>query len=288
MATKQNNTECATLCWAIAASAGLVAMLLLYWLVDFGFLQALFTGGLFGVFLGLVLNMFMCRTQPESAQKAIGEAPVATQTDAIIDARIAVAKAPERQATETGVDTSSALAAAEGNAGVHEEAYAVQDDSAPAGTMADVTGTTAERFAADEKFVMQPSKKLAGQDELAARKGDWKYVGDAATRVSDAAPATKQAPVAKDGRPVLLDGPRAEGKDDLKLISGVGPKLEETLNSLGIYHFDQVANWRKKEIAWVDSNLRFKGRIERDDWMKQARILAEGGQTEFSKKKKKS
>jgi len=85
----------------------------------------------------------------------------------------------------------------------------------------------------------------------------------------------------------MLDAPRAEGKDDLKLIGGVGPKLEETLNSLGIYHFDQVAKWKAKDIAWVDSNLRFKGRIERDDWMSQAKILAKGGETEFSAKKKK-
>ena len=99
--------------------------------------------------------------------------------------------------------------------------------------------------------------------------------------------AAKRAPVAADGKPLVYDTAPAEGSDDLKLISGVGPKLEQTLNDLGIYRFDQVAGWRKKEVAWVDARLRFKGRIERDDWMSQAKILAKGGETEFSRKRKK-
>jgi predicted flap endonuclease-1-like 5' DNA nuclease len=94
--------------------------------------------------------------------------------------------------------------------------------------------------------------------------------------------------VAADGKPEMLTKARASGADDLKLISGVGPKLEGTLNELGVYHFDQVGSWRKKEIEWVDARLRFKGRIERDGWIAQAKILAKGGETEFSKRKKKT
>ena len=68
---------------------------------------------------------------------------------------------------------------------------------------------------------------------------------------------------------------KARGKpDDLKLISGVGPKLEQTLNKLGFWHFDQIASWKKADIAIVDDELSFKGRIERDDWIKQAKGLA--------------
>ncbi len=97
------------------------------------------------------------------------------------------------------------------------------------------------------------------------------------------------APAAAAKKPAtMLSAARDGGADDLKLIGGVGPKLEGTLNELGVYHFDQVAKWTKKDIAWVDGNLRFKGRIERDDWMSQAKILAKGGETEFSRKKKKT
>ena len=59
-------------------------------------------------------------------------------------------------------------------------------------------------------------------------------------------------------------------------------KLEQTLNELGFYHFDQIAAWTDAEVAWVDTRLKFKGRIQRDGWIDQAKILAGGGETEFS------
>ena len=75
------------------------------------------------------------------------------------------------------------------------------------------------------------------------------------------------------GKPDVLKGPRDGGKDDLKKISGIGPKLEGTLNELGIYHFDQIAKWTQAEIDWVDDFLSFKGRIKRDGWIAQAKNL---------------
>jgi len=75
-------------------------------------------------------------------------------------------------------------------------------------------------------------------------------------------------------RPAAIDKPA--NPDDLKLISGVGPKIENTLNSLGIYTFEQVAGWKKAEREWVDGYLKFKGRIDRDDWVKQAKALSKG------------
>lgn len=102
-----------------------------------------------------------------------------------------------------------------------------------------------------------------------------------------AAKAAKPA-AAKAAKPETLTKARAGGADDLKQIKGVGPGLEKTLNELGFYHFDQIQNWRKAEIEWVDSRLKFPGRIVRDEWTKQAKTLAKGGTTEFSKKVKKS
>jgi NADH-quinone oxidoreductase subunit E len=62
--------------------------------------------------------------------------------------------------------------------------------------------------------------------------------------------------------------------DDLKLIKGVGPKLEALLHSLGFFHFDQIANWTEAELAWVDENLEgFKGRVIRENWVEQARAF---------------
>ncbi len=71
--------------------------------------------------------------------------------------------------------------------------------------------------------------------------------------------------------------------DDLKMISGVGPKFEILLHELGIYTFAQVAAWKKAERDWVDSYMKFGGRIERDDWVKQAKALAKGGEAEYIK-----
>ncbi len=76
------------------------------------------------------------------------------------------------------------------------------------------------------------------------------------------------------GKPAALAGPRGGQADDLKRISGVGPKIEGILNELGIFHFDQVANWSRETTQWVDNYLSFKGRIDREDWIAQARKLA--------------
>ncbi|WBU57026.1 NADH-quinone oxidoreductase subunit NuoE [Paracoccus sediminicola] len=76
-------------------------------------------------------------------------------------------------------------------------------------------------------------------------------------------------------RPAALGAARDGNPDDLKQINGVGPKLEELLNSLGFYHFDQIASWSDEEVAWVDANLEgFKGRVTRDGWVEQADRLA--------------
>ncbi|MBL4628113.1 MAG: NADH:ubiquinone oxidoreductase, partial [Roseicyclus sp.] len=100
--------------------------------------------------------------------------------------------------------------------------------------------------------------------------------------------AATPAPAAAAGegtRPAALDGPRGGTADDLKRIKGIGPKMEAVCNSLGFYHFDQIAAWDADEIAWVDQNLQgFKGRVTRDAWVEQARLLAAGGETDFSKK----
>jgi NADH-quinone oxidoreductase subunit E len=78
-------------------------------------------------------------------------------------------------------------------------------------------------------------------------------------------------------RPETLTVPRAGGADDLKRIKGVGPKVEKLLNSLGFFHYDQIAAWSEADIAWVDENLEtFRGRAKRDGWVEQAKALAKG------------
>jgi predicted flap endonuclease-1-like 5' DNA nuclease len=75
--------------------------------------------------------------------------------------------------------------------------------------------------------------------------------------------------------PPRLPGPEGE-PDDLKRISGIGPGIEKTLHELGIYHFRQIAELTPDNVAWIDQRLRFRGRVEREDWIGQAQRLARG------------
>ncbi len=76
--------------------------------------------------------------------------------------------------------------------------------------------------------------------------------------------------------PVSLSAP--DGKaDDLTRIKGIGPKLREGLNQLGIYHFTQIAKWSATETAWVEDALSFKGRATREKWVMQARKFSANG-----------
>ncbi len=85
-------------------------------------------------------------------------------------------------------------------------------------------------------------------------------------------------------KPTLLDAPRGGEKDNLTRIKGVGVKIEEALNNIGIYHFDQIAGWDAENIAWADSTLGFPGRAKREKWVSQSKALAAGEETEFSKR----
>ena len=115
------------------------------------------------------------------------------------------------------------------------------------------------------------ARRLAGELEVCRAQGQ-----DVAARIA-ALEAELAAPPAAPG-PARLSAPRDGQADDLKQIKGVGPKLENLLNRLGFWHFDQIASWSDAEIAWVDENLEtFKGRVTRDDWVAQAKVLAAGG-----------
>jgi len=88
-------------------------------------------------------------------------------------------------------------------------------------------------------------------------------------------PAAKKADAKKDDGDAPLFKRPAGDPDDLKKISGVGPVIEKKLHALGITKYAQIAGFSKNDIAKVDEVLNFKGRIERDDWLAQAKKLAE-------------
>ena len=134
--------------------------------------------------------------------------------------------------------------------------------------------------AAAAKKTSVPKAKAANENPGATSK---------AKPTSKPATTPTEATSARAGKkPRTMKAPRKAGADDLKMIKGVGPKMEKLLNSLGFFHFDQVAKWTADEVLWVDQNLEgFKGRVSRDNWVQQAGVLASGGVTEFASRVKK-
>lgn len=139
-------------------------------------------------------------------------------------------------------------------------------------------GDTVKRIDGTEVPLLAPWGKQSGGDIAAPATAAPAPAAEPAPAPQPAATPQTQAETpaeVEESEPELLSAPR-EGRDadDLKKISGVGPKLEELLNSMGFWHFDQIAAWGPSEIAWVDARLKFKGRIERDNWVAQASELA--------------
>jgi len=232
----------------MAAAAGLVALIMMLFFGTVSFIGALFLSGVIFVALGLLFGFLFCRDLPAPPGRAGAPA-----------SRTAASEAPE---APPGPEAAPEPATPE--PATPEPATAPRAPQAPAAPS------------------VRSGTQLPGQEDLARRKGEWRYQGAAPAPAS--APAAQPAPAATEGRkPEGLSAPRDGAPDNLKEIRGIGPRLQKLLNSMGYFHFDQLAAWSPDEVAWVDENLPgFKGRVSRDDWVGQARTLAGGGQTEFA------
>ena len=149
----------------------------------------------------------------------------------------------------------------------------------------------------DEKAILKTTRdRQAAEARAAEEAGESVGVAPSETAKPKAdAPETSAAPKPVATKPSKADKPalddprrpvgieKPETSDDLKLISGVGPKIEGILQSLGIHTFAQIATWNDDHREWVDSYLNFKGRIDRDEWVKQAEALHKGGVEEYTR-----
>ncbi len=106
--------------------------------------------------------------------------------------------------------------------------------------------------------------RAAANDETLERKAS----SGAPAKVPEAKPDTGLV------RPVEREKPTEGLGDDLKEIKGIGPKSESALHALNIYYFDQIAAWTPANVAWLDGRIAPKGRIEREEWIVQASLLA--------------
>ena len=150
-----------------------------------------------------------------------------------------------------------------------------------------LTGTAAlaaNKAAVEKMSASLPAGYTLEKAEINLPKSDGQPMV-VAMPVTGSPPATEPtlAPEQAD-KPVGIAGPRDGKGDDLKRIKGIGRQNEGRLHELGIWHFNQIAAWTSKEVAWVGHFLAFPGRIEREQWVAQAASLASGAESEFSKR----
>jgi predicted flap endonuclease-1-like 5' DNA nuclease len=211
-------------------------------------------GGLLGIWLGKV-----------SSHDALATATPAE------DARVAAAKALEDA-------RNAAVAKAAEDARLAATAKAAQEARlAAAAKAAEDARNAAAAKAAEARDAAAAKASLPGRAAAAARATE--AAPPAAAAAVALSPATSiQHPGSK---PPGIAAPEGNA-DDLKLIKGIGPKNEKISNALGIYHFRQIANWTPEEAIWIGRHIAFPGRIEREHWIPQAKLLASGGDTDYS------
>lgn len=153
------------------------------------------------------------------------------------------------------------------------------DPASDAPPSSDMPATSSSDLADDPKaYVYRPT--LTGDDPLASDEADEMKDAPhpAATMLAS---LDRQAEIqggsesVVPARPDALEKPRGGRGDDLTEIQGVGPRIQDALNGLGIFHFDQVAAWSPENEAWIDDYLNFAGRVARERWVEQARVLAD-------------
>lgn len=218
--------------------------------------------------------------------RPLGPGPFAP-LDAVVDEPAAPARrrAPAKAKAGEGKTTVSAAApertgaapktAAPRVSAPKTRASKARADTAPAGAVAVATAPAPGR------------SRSAGKAKTADRRTEPKPSAALPPRASglDFAVSRSKAAVPAAAAPEMLSAPRAGKPDDLKDIRGIGPVIEAMLNQLGFWHFDQIAGWKARDIAYVDERLvGFHGRISRDEWVRQAQALAAGGTTNEPRK----
>ncbi|WP_315716132.1 MULTISPECIES: cell envelope biogenesis protein TolA [unclassified Bradyrhizobium] len=215
------------------------------------------------------------RLAAEAAAKAEGER---------LAAEAAANAESERRAAEAAAKAEADRLAAEAAAKAEADRVAAEAaEKAEAERLAAEAAAKAEadRLAA-EAVAKAEADRLAA--EAAARAEADRLAADAeAERLAAevAASSAPESPASADDRPPALPAPEGAA-DDLKLIKGIGPKNERVLNDIGVHHFSQIAAWSPDHASWVGHHMAFPGRIEREHWIAQAKLLAAGLDTAHS------
>jgi predicted flap endonuclease-1-like 5' DNA nuclease len=211
-----------------------------------------------------------------AAEKAAEDARLAAEVKAADQLRLAaVARTVAANAAANTAEVSNAAVskAATGNAADEVNARPAAETRAAeeARLAAAVSAVQLQHLAVEAKA--DQKARVAGAAARAAEHME-QPVAAAATRADASHPGRK---------PRGTEAPGEGAADDLKLIKGIGPRNEKACNALGITQFRQIADWTPDEAIWVGHELAFPGRVEREHWIAQARLLAAGVETEHSR-----
>lgn len=250
MSDHKKNSACQMGCWAMAVVAGLLTFVMLLTVGGYTFMPAAFVGAIAFILLGLLFGWLFCTPLPSAVDRSATGSTSAAATSG--------STAPSAGATASVAAGASAAVAS--------------------------TSTSSASAAAKAAAAKAAAAKAAADKAAAAKAAADKAVADAASGEDYDGDGVREG--ANEGtKPATLTAAREGGADDLKRIKGIGPKLEKLCNTMGFFHFDQIAAWTPDEMAWVNANLEgFKGRATRDKWIEQAKLLASGAETEFSKR----
>lgn len=233
-------------------------------------------------------------TKPEAAEPAKAE----TATSAVTSTAAAPAPAASgSDASAESVVKPSAFLAGEAELADQKGTWKYE---APKAEAAPAKGAVTSKAAPKAKAEKAPAAAKPKAEKAPAKAKAEKAPAAAKPKTAAKPKAAKAAPVAfaavddaaveaagAGTKPKGLKAPKGGAGDDLKLIEGIGPVLEKVCHDNGIFHFDQIAAWGPAEVAWMNGNMpRFKGRVSRDKWVAQARLILEVGIEEFLERAK--
>ena len=150
----------------------------------------------------------------------------------------------------------------------------------------DAPAAAASEIAQDSAHGEEMAEVSPGPTSAAANSNATAHAGEQADAEAGAPGSAREAlQEMRDAPPPPTEPAPSDDGDDLTRIKGLGPKLKATLAELGVTRFDQIAGWSEADIDRVDAQLgRFQGRIRRDNWVEQARLLGSGDEAGYEGK----
>lgn len=167
---------------------------------------------------------------------------------------------------------------------LNRKAKVVEDGTAPA-LARDVLDEGEERARRNHALIDAAPAAVTKETPVTAPEAAAEPAPTPAPMAEAAAPVAEPVPAPAAPAPTSAPAPTATAADDIARIKGIGPKLVALLGELGVTTFAQIAAWNDADVESINAKLgRFSGRIARDQWIEQAKLLAAGDETAFTDK----